>query len=260
MSWVETESLSFTARHEDTDEDSAQRTLDALEDLRLKLEERFEEAPDDVTVVVHPSPAWLNAAHPFLPAPGSPPPPPAAATWPAGRWPRSCTYSTTTTSRTAPRARTPSRPCSGTAERLYAQVVIGANNESLPPPWGPRRFSRYLRWTWMVEGGAQYFSGQVPLFRAAVQTRMRAGETPSFPPGVRDAMILGGTVFDLLERMRGRDACSILISRLRRDGPERAIELAFDGRMREIESEWRAYLRDVVPRAGSPDELDELHW
>ncbi len=43
--WVETESLSFTARHEEADEDSAQRTLDALEDLRLKLEDRFDDAP-----------------------------------------------------------------------------------------------------------------------------------------------------------------------------------------------------------------------
>ena len=66
--WVETESLSFTARHEEADDESAQRTLDALEDLRLKLEDRFDVAPGDVTVVVHPSPAWLNAAHPFLPA------------------------------------------------------------------------------------------------------------------------------------------------------------------------------------------------
>jgi hypothetical protein len=260
MSWVETESLSFTARHEDTDEDSAQRTLDALEDLRLKLEERFDEAPDDVTVVVHPSPAWLNAAHPFLPAAR-------LAAAPAGRrylagWAMASELHVLNDDYLEKRAAGEDSFAAllGTAERLYAQVVIGANNESLPPPWGPRRFSRYLRWTWMVEGGSQYFSGQVPLFRAAVQTRMRAGEAPSFPPGVRDATILGGTVFDLLERMRGRDACSILISRLRRDGPERAIELAFGGRVRDIESEWRTYLRDVVPRAGSPDELDELHW
>ena len=36
MAWVETESLSFTARHESEDEPSAQRILDALEDLRLR--------------------------------------------------------------------------------------------------------------------------------------------------------------------------------------------------------------------------------
>jgi hypothetical protein len=35
MAWVETDSLSFTARHESEDAGSAQRTLDALEDVRL---------------------------------------------------------------------------------------------------------------------------------------------------------------------------------------------------------------------------------
>ena len=62
MAWVETESLSFVARHESDDEASAQRTLDDLEDLRLRLEDRFEEAPGDITVIVHPAPAWLAAA------------------------------------------------------------------------------------------------------------------------------------------------------------------------------------------------------
>ena len=47
MAWIETESLSFIARHEAEDTDYAQRTLDALEDLRLRLEERFEEVVTD---------------------------------------------------------------------------------------------------------------------------------------------------------------------------------------------------------------------
>ncbi len=59
---------------------------------------------------------------------------------------------------------------------------------------------------------------------------MRQGKPPAFPPSARDAIILGGTVFDLLERERGLDACAVLVSRLRREGAERAIELAFDAR------------------------------
>ncbi|HEX3263860.1 MAG TPA: hypothetical protein VHR37_09370, partial [Solirubrobacterales bacterium] len=66
MPWIETESLSFIARHEAEDTDYAQRTLDALEDLRLRLEERFEEVPGGITVVIHPTPGWLDAAHPYL--------------------------------------------------------------------------------------------------------------------------------------------------------------------------------------------------
>jgi hypothetical protein len=68
MAWVETDSLSFTARHEEGDAAFAKRTLDRLEDLRLKLEERFDDAPGEITVVVHDNPAWLAAAPPRLPA------------------------------------------------------------------------------------------------------------------------------------------------------------------------------------------------
>jgi hypothetical protein len=141
----------------------------------------------------------------------------------------------------------------GTAERLYAQIVIAANNPSLPPPWGPRKFVRYLRWAWLIEGGAQYFAGHTSLFRAAANTRIRGGKPPSFPPSPRDAILLGGTIFDLLERERGTDACSILISRLRREGPERAIALAFGTNSRRVEADWRRYLREDLPRAGALD-------
>ena len=68
MTWVETESLSFSARHDTGDTAYAQRTLDRLEDLRLRLEDRFEDVPGEVTVVIHTNPAWLALAHPFLPA------------------------------------------------------------------------------------------------------------------------------------------------------------------------------------------------
>jgi hypothetical protein len=149
----------------------------------------------------------------------------------------------------------------GTAERLYAQIVVGANNERLPPPWGPRRFLRYLRWTWLIEGAAQYYSDQVPLFRAAVSTRLREEKPPGFPPSARDAIILGGTIFDLLERERGADACDVLASRLRRDGPRGSLELAFDARFRDIERAWRDYLRKLSERRlddSAPDAELEL--
>ena len=138
---------------------------------------------------------------------------PAAATSPAGRWRPSCTCSTTPTWNAAPPARTRCEALRGTAERLYAQLVIAANNTALPPSWTPRRFARYLRWAWLVEGGAQYFSRQVGLYRAAVIRRLRESARPSFPPSRRDAVILGGTIFDLLENERGPEACERLVAR-----------------------------------------------
>ena len=255
MAWVETESLSFTARHESDDEATAQRILDRLEDLRLRLEDRFDDAPGGITLIVHPSPGWLAAAHPFLPAAR-------LAASPPGRrylagWAMASELHVLNDEFTDRRAAGEDslEALRGTAERLYAQLAIAANNDRLPPPWGPRKFARYVRWAWLIEGGAQHFAGQTSLFRAAANARMRQKKPPSFPPSARDAIILGGTIFELLERERGPDACTVLVSRLRREGPQRAIELAFDARPREVEREWRRYLREELPRAGSLDDL-----
>lgn len=248
MPWTETDSLSFTARFEEGDEESAERTLDALEDLRLRLEERFEEAPGGLTVIIHPSPAWLAAAHPFLPAIR-------LASAPAGRrylagWATSSELHTLTDSSLEARAAGPEslRALLGTAERLYAQIVLAHNNPRMPPPWGPRSFARYLRWAWLIEGGAQYFSGQISAFRTAMLRRLTEGPKPSFPPSARDATILGGSVFDLLDREVGRHACELLVSRIRKGGPEPALETAFGARFREIEAAWREHV-DELSRA-----------
>jgi hypothetical protein len=265
MPWIETESLSFIARHEAEDTDYAQRTLDALEDLRLRLEERFDDVPGGITVVIHPTPGWLDAAHPFLPLAR-------LAAAPAGRrslagWAMASELHVLNGTYLDRRAAGEDSLAAlrGTPERLYVQVVLGANNKRLPPPWGPRRFLRYLQWTWLIEGSAQYYANQALLFRAAVSTRLRDKRPPAFPPSPRDAMILGGTIFDLLERDRGPDACDVLASRLRRDGPRGALELAFAARFRDVERRWRAYLTklrerrldlaDEVPALDLGDEL-----
>ena len=257
MAWVETESLSFVARHESRDESGAQRTLDKLEDMRLRLEDRFEEVPGEISVVIHPAPVWLSAAHPFLPL----------ARWaaaPAGRrylagWAMSTELHILNDDHLERRAGGPDsqRALQGTADRLYTQIVLASNNNALPPPWGPRRFARYLRWAWLIEGAAQYFAGQVQLFRPAVVRRMREGKPPSFPPSARDAMILGGTIFDLLDREVGRSATDVLAARPGRGGLEASIEIAFDARLREVERAWRAHLRDLTERR-APSEPESL--
>ncbi len=210
-------------------------------------------------MIVHPANAWLSAAHPFLPA----------ARWaaaPAGRrylagWAMATELHILNDDHADRRAagEDSRRALRGTAARLYTQIVLAANNPRLPPPWGPRRFARYLRWAWLIEGGAQYFAGQVPLFRAAMVRRMREGGRPAFPPSPRDAIILGGTVFDLLDQHVGPRACELLVGRLHRAGAQGNLELAFDARMPEIERAWRHHLRDQTsarrPRLSESDEL-----
>jgi hypothetical protein len=124
--------------------------------------------------------------------------------------------------------------------------VIGANNPELPPSWTPRRFGRYLGWAWLVEGGAQYFARQVGLYRAAVIRRLRESARPSFPPSRRDAVILGGTIFDLLESERGPDACERLALNLLAGGVEPTLEDAFEARVGDIEAAWRDSLREIA--------------
>jgi hypothetical protein len=220
--------------------------LDRLEELRLKLEDRFDQVPGDITIVIHDNPAWLSAAHPLLPA----------VRWaaaPAGRryiagWPMKTEIHMLNDEWLERRAAGEDslRALRGIAERLYAQQVLAANNEALPPLWTPRRFITYLRWAWLIEGGAQYFANQTSLFRAATITRLREGERPGFPPSRRDAIILGHTVFELLDRYKGPEACALLVSRLRREGSTSNIELAFDAPLNEIEEAWRAQLDDMV--------------
>jgi hypothetical protein len=244
MSWVETDSLSFVARHEEADTGCAQRTLDQLESLRLTLEDRFERVPDEVAVVIHTSSAWLAVAHPYLPLTRGLATP-AARRYLAGWTARGELHLLNDRKLDARAAGEDSRRAlRRTAERLYAQMVVATNNDALPPPWYPAHLGRYLRWAWLVEGAGQYFSGQVPLFRAAVISRLKERRPATFPPNVRDAAILGGTVFDLLEQRAGPRACELLVARLRKAGPNANLEFAFDEPLDEIRRAWRAHLNE----------------
>jgi hypothetical protein len=79
--------------------------------------------------------------------------------------------------------------------------------------------------------------------RPAVTRRLREGGTPSFPPGRRDATLLGGTVFDLLAREEGEPACIALACGPHRDGPAGALTRAFGGRsLRHTDAAWRSHL------------------
>ena len=67
MAWVETHSLSFSARYDSAHTEEAAAVLAALEVLRDELGGLYEQIPDDVAVVLHPRPAALAIAHPWLP-------------------------------------------------------------------------------------------------------------------------------------------------------------------------------------------------
>jgi hypothetical protein len=129
------------------------------------------------------------------------------------------------------------------AAALYAKRVIAENNRTLSRVAPPVRFWLELRWAWLVEGAARWFSGQTNHARAAVAQRLREPPRPAFPPTLRDAPLLGGTVIDLLAREEGELAAAQLASRLRPHGPRAAFSKAFRGRpLVQTEGAWRVHL------------------
>ena len=71
---------------------------------------------------------------------------------------------------------------------------------------------------------------------------------PAFPPSLRDAALLGGTVFDLLAREEGAPAVARLATaRLPAGGARAALERAFGGRpLRHSAEAWRAHLQRLA--------------
>jgi hypothetical protein len=243
MAWVESRSPTFSARHEFSDSDDVARVLEALEDERERLADLFPRSPEEVTVVLHRSSTALYLAQPYLPVAR-------ALTAPAGRryqvgWFGANEIHVLTPPALERRASSAegSREALMLAPRaLYASIVVGTNNPELPPPFTPASFNRLLRWSWLAQGAAQYFSGQVPHLRAAIGRRLREGGDPAFPPSRRDAALLGGTVFDLLAREEGDRACVTLARGPHPDGPIRALEIAFPRSIRHTEEAWRSHL------------------
>ncbi len=251
MPWVESASPSFRARFEERDADQAGLVLTQLEQARERLAGHFARVPGEVTVVVHDSNLALSLAQPYLPLARM-------VTAPAGRRYLAGWFGAGELHVLAPRlldARASgvagSRELLGlTPSAMYASVVVGANNPELPPPFTIASFMRYLRWAWLAQGAAQYFAGQVEHLRPAIARRLREGARPTFPPGVRDAALLGGTVFDLLAREEGDAAAARFAGRLHPEGAQAALTEAFGERtLSHTAGTWRAHLTRLAGSA-----------
>jgi hypothetical protein len=240
VAWAETTSLSFTARHEAGQADDALAVLESLERHRERLEGLFPRVPGNVTVLLHDSWLQMGLAQPYLPLARR-------LASPASRRYMTGWFAAGEVHCLAPEGLRASAggPDSHealllTPEQAYTMLVVGTNNALLPPPFRPRTLSVLRRSGWMLYGAGQYFSGQVPLLRAPIAILLRQGNVP-FPPRFRDAPIVAGTLFDLLARERGVDACVRLARQPTRDGAA-ALESAFGRTSAEIATTWRSHL------------------
>ena len=244
MAWVESVSASFRARHESADADDADRVLDSLERTREELAELFPRTLSELTVVLHRGTASLSLASPLVPLAW-------LATAPAARRYVGGFAGATELHVLAPRAleaRASAVPGSRemlalTAPALYTRRVVIENNHDLHSSRPPARVALELRWAWLLEGAARWFAGQTEHARPAIARRLHEGRRPSFPPGLRDAPLLGGTVIDLLAREEGQRAAAQFACRLHPQGARAALSKAFGGRaFVHTEGAWRAHL------------------
>ncbi|MDQ3739540.1 MAG: hypothetical protein M3389_01225 [Actinomycetota bacterium] len=241
--WVESASEHFTARHSDLDAEGAAAVLAMLERARERLAPLVHDLPRDVSIVLHGTTAQLHVAQPLLPFA-------VRVTAPASRrylvgWPGRDAIHVLAPGVLEERA----SAVPGSREMLllapaalYAQLAVRESNPRL-------RRGRRLRWAWLVLGAAQYLSGQTEHARPAIKRRLHEGPEPAFPPALRDAHLLGGTVVDLLAREEGAEAVAGLVA-VAGDAPvEETLVRAFHGRqLRHTEAAWRTHLDRLAGR------------
>lgn len=245
MPWDESASRSFRARHESASRDDAERVLYSLERTREELIRYFPASVEGLTIVLHRSVTSLWLARPVVPAVWLATAP-AARRYLAGWGGRSELHMLEPAALEQRASGVPGsrEMLARSATALYARRVIDESNSDLPPRSSPSRLRDELRWSWMLEGAARWFSGQTDHARPAIARRLREGARPHFPPGVRDALLLGGTVIDLLAREQGAHAAAEFACRLHPRGPRAGLARAFDGRpLSRTETAWRSHLQ-----------------
>lgn len=240
MSWAETRSPHFVARHAEADGDAVVSVLELLEGTRERLAGLLPAVAEEIDVVLHPSSTQLDLAQPVVPllrgltAPS-------ARRYLAGWFTRRELHVLAPGALAARASNVPgSREMLAlTPAALYAQLAVGLCNPALPPPLRPWR---HAATAWLGAGAGQWLAGQTRHARPAIARRLREGGEPSFPPGIRDALLLGGSVLDLLAREEGDGA----VVRLAVEPPgdvRSMLERAFRGRsLTHTQGAWRAHL------------------
>ena len=222
--------------------------LAQLEYARERLERRLDVRLGELAVVLHGSPAQLDAAQPWVPLQRR-------LTAPAARryvvgWAGERELHVLAPRLLARRASN----VEGSLEllmlapsALLARHALARRHPGFPPPLGPLRLKRWMGAAWFVEGAAQWLSGQTRHVRPAVTRRLHEGGAPAFPPRPADALLLGGTVFDLLAREEGEPAAIAAA----REGPAQLLRAGFRGRgARRTEDAWRSHLVRLADPGG----------
>jgi hypothetical protein len=248
MAWIESQSPYFHCRHSSAFTADAARVLALLERTRERLEPQFPRLAPEATIVLHDSAAALSMSNPLMPLLW------AATARQARRYVTGWTghRELHVLSPQALRARASGVTGSHemlalTPASLYVRRVLIEGNTDLWESRAPQRVASELRWAWLLEGIARWYSGESGYARGAIGQRMRDGRRPHFPPSMRDAPLLAAPLIDLLARLHGSDAVTELAKRLHPGGAQAALTRAFSGRsLMAVEGDWRSELRRLT--------------
>ena len=248
MSWTESVSASFACRHSSARSQDAARVLALLERTRERLAEPFGEPALELTVVLHDSLHALALSNPLMPAVWgltAKPLRPYVAGW-VGREELHVLSPHALSQRAS--------GVSGSFEMLalapaslYARRVIIGSNRELRSALALSRGWQELRWAWLIDGAARWFSGESGYSRSVLGRYLRAGNRPHFPPRAHDAAVTAPPLIELLSQQQGRGAVVRLSARLHSGGARTALAGAFPGtELATVEAEWRSSLRRLA--------------
>ncbi len=219
--------------------------LGLLEHARGRLSERFGTSALELTVVLHDSAHALALSNPLMP------PLWAMTARPVRRYIAGWVGEHELHVLSPQALRERASGVSGSFEMLalapaslYARRVIIESNRELHAARALSRGWQGLRWAWLLDGAARWFSGESGYARGVLGQYLRAGHRPHFPPLARDAALTAPPLIDLLAQQHGEAAVVRLAARLHTSGAHIALSSAFPGQaLGTIEAEWRSRLR-----------------
>lgn len=241
--WTESTSNLFRVRFDDDSRLEVEELVHVLETYAARLEAHGLLLPPHPTVVVHPTALSLSLAQPAYVAA-------LALTETHGR-----KYLASWASGSTLHLIAPSRLARGTESHIslrdalerapacgLAHLALGHANPGLDL----QRTLRRRAWFWLAWGAGQTLVGQVPMLASVIALRRKERRALQVPPPMRDAVVLGGSIVELVLRQRGLTGLVHLLKDPLPPAPEGWIGRALPGLgPTEREVRWRMLLDDL---------------
>jgi hypothetical protein len=241
--WTESSSNLFRVRFDDESRTEVEEVVHVLETVAARLEAHGLVLPDHPTIVVHPTAFSLGLAQPaFLFA--------QTLTESNGR-----RYLASWSSGSTLHLIAPTRLARGSEghismrEALERAPACGLAHMALAhanPGLSLQRTLRKRDWLWLAWGAGQSLVGQVPMLASSIAVRRRERRSLAIPPPARDAVVLGGSLVELVLRERGLTGLVALLRDPLPPSPQAWINRALSGLgPTERDVRWRMLLDEL---------------